>query len=150
LRYRLYDIDLLINRTLVYGALTAGLGLVYWGGVALLQGALRPLTGGSDLAIISCTLLVAALFQPARRLIQSAVDRRFYRGNYDAPRTLAEFSARLRDEVNLEKLADELLGVAQRMMHPAGSSFWLRGPTRKSRTSMRRHARGNDPGTLGR
>jgi len=145
LRHRLYDIDLLINRTLVYGALTGALALVYWGGVALLQGVLRPLTGGSDLTIVASTLLVAALFQPARHVIQTAVDRRFYRGKYDAERTLVAFSAQVRDEVNLETLTDELLAIARRTMQPASSSLWLRTPT----STPLRYDRGNDSGTLG-
>jgi hypothetical protein len=125
-RYRLYDIDRLINRTLVYGVLTAGLGLVYWASVVVLQQLLRPLTGGSELAIVGSTLAVAALFQPARRRIQNAVDRRFYRHKYDAARTLEAFSARLRQEVDLDSLAGELVGVVQQRVQPAHASLWLR------------------------
>jgi hypothetical protein len=128
LRYRLYDMDRLINRTLVYGTLTAGLGLVYWGGVALLQSLVRPFTGGSDLAIVGSTLLVAGLFQPFRSRVQAIVDRRFYRRRYDVRQTLEAFSSRLRDDVDLESLSHELVGVVQHTMEPSGVSLWLRLP----------------------
>jgi hypothetical protein len=128
LRYRLYEIDVIIRRTLVYGVLTIGLGLIYWGTVVLLQQLLRPLTQGSDLAIVGSTLLVAAVFQPLRRRIQSGVDQRFYRQNYDAAHTLEHFSARLRDEVDLEALSAELLGVVRRTIQPQHVSLWLRTP----------------------
>ena len=113
LRYRLYDIDLLINRTLVYGALTLTLALAYGASIVLLQQLSRPLTAGSDLAVAGSTLAVAALFQPVRRRIQSAVDRRFYRSKYDAERTIARFAARLRAEVDLEALQGELGAVVR-------------------------------------
>jgi hypothetical protein len=131
LRYRLYDIDLIIRRTLVYGALTAALGLVYWASVLVLEQVLRSLTQGSELAIVGSTLAVAALFQPLRQRIQETVDRRFYRQRYDAGRTLEVFATRLRDELDLDSLGAELLEVVGKTMRPERVSLWLRPPAKR-------------------
>jgi hypothetical protein len=139
LKYRLYDIDIIINRTLVYGSLTALLALVYFGGVTATQAIFRTLTGQEQqpqLAIVVSTLVIAALFNPLRRRIQSFIDRRFYRKKYDARKTLEGFSARLRDETNLGALSDELVGVVRETMQPVHVSLWLRPdpPPRRSET----------------
>jgi hypothetical protein len=132
LKYRLYDIDLVINRALVYGLLTATLALAYLGGVATTQAIFRTLTGQEQqpqLAIVVSTLVIAALFNPLRRRIQSFIDRRFYRSKYDARKTLESFSAKLRDETDLDALSDDLVGVVRETMQPAHVSLWLRPDT---------------------
>ncbi len=127
LRYRLYDIDLLINRTLAYGSLSATLVAVYFGGIVVSQRLFVALTGErSTLAVVASTLLIAAMFTPLRRRIQSFVDRRFYRRKYDARKTLDAFSATLRDETDLATLNDELVGVVRETMQPTHASLWLR------------------------
>jgi len=126
LRYRLYDIDIIISRTLVYSVLTAILGLFYWGLVLVLQQITLLVTPESDLAIAGSTLAVAALFRPMRSRVQGFIDRRFYRRRYDAVKTLDEFSQRLRDEVDLDSLTRELLDVIDRTMEPRHKSVWFR------------------------
>jgi fumarate reductase subunit D len=132
LKYRLYEIDLLINRALVYGSLTVMLALVYFGGVAATQAIFRTLTGQEEqpqIAIVVSTLVIAALFTPLRRRNQALVDRRFYRRKYDARKTLDAFSTRLRDETDLEALNSELVGVVRETMQPKHLSLWLRPDT---------------------
>lgn len=138
LKHRLYDIDIIINRTLVYVSLTAALALVYFGGVVSLQGLFRALTGQeSQLAVVASTLVIAALFGPLRRRIQALIDRRFYRGKYDAVKTLSAFNARLRDETDLGRLSDDLVSVIRETMRPERASLWLR-----PRTGGGKHVRG--------
>jgi hypothetical protein len=127
LRYRLYEIDFLINRTLVYGSLTATLVAAYFGGIVVLQRVFVVLTGErSTLAVVASTLLIAALFNPLRRRVQGFVDRRFYRRKYDAAKTLASFNARLRDETELDTLSSDVVGVVRETMQPEHVSMWLR------------------------
>jgi hypothetical protein len=129
LRSRLFDIDVVINRTLVYGSLTALLAAVYFGGVTATQAIFRTFTGQEEqpqLAIVVSTLVIAALFNPLRRRIQSFIDRRFYRKKYDAAKTLEAFSAKLRDETDLVTLSDDLVEVVRETMQPAHVSLWLR------------------------
>ncbi|MDP8948283.1 MAG: hypothetical protein M3N09_09335 [Actinomycetota bacterium] len=127
LRSRLFDIDVVINRTLVYGALTAALVAVYVTAVVVLQYLFRALTGGeSQLAIVASTLVLAALFNPLRRRIQSFIDRRFYRKKYDSAKTLAAFSAKLRDETDLDALSEDLMSVVRETVQPKYISLWLR------------------------
>jgi hypothetical protein len=139
LRYRLYEIDIIINRTLVYAFLTATLAAVYFGGVTATQALFRALTGQErqpQLAIVVSTLVIAALFNPLRRRVQAFVDRRFYRRKYDAAKTLAVFSAKLRDETDLDALNAELLGVVRETMQPAHVTLWLRPDTTEKKDEM--------------
>jgi hypothetical protein len=132
LKHRLYDIDIVINRTLVYGLLTATLGLVYFGSVVLLQGTFRVVTGQeSQLAVVASTLTIAALFGPLRRRTQGFIDRRFYRRKYDAAKTLAEFSTKLKEETDLDRLSGDLASVVRETLQPAHVSLWLREPGEK-------------------
>ena len=134
LRYRLYDIDVVINRALVFGSLTATLALVYFGGVTATQQLFRALTGQQQqlqLAVVASTLLIAALFNPLRGRIQGFIDRRFYRSKYDAAKTVSAFSAKLRDETDLEQLNAELLSVVRETMQPEHASLWLRPADRE-------------------
>ncbi len=126
LRYRLYDIDVLINRALVYGATTAGIAIAFVAGIVVLQALLSPLTSGSEVAVAASTLASIALFQPLRGRMQRAVDRRFYRARYDAARTLDAFSVRLRDEVDLDAVRTELVAAVSETVQPAHAGVWLR------------------------
>lgn len=133
LRYQLFDIDIIIRRTLIYGALTAALALVYFASVLLLQQVFRDVIGqGSDLAIVISTLTIAALFVPLHGRVQRAIDRRFYRRKYNAARTLAAFAATARDEVELERLTSGLVEVVEQAMQPAYISLWLRNSGRQT------------------
>jgi hypothetical protein len=126
LRYRLYDIDVILNRAIVYGATTAGIAAAFFAGIVVLQAVLRPITSGSELAVAASTLVSLALFQPLRRRVQETVDRRFYRSRYDAARTLDAFSARLRDEVALDNVRADLLNAVLETVQPAHASVWIR------------------------
>ena len=141
IRYRLWEMDLVISRTLTYSLLTAGLGALYVALIVGLQALFRPLTGGNDLAIVVTTLIVAALFLPARRRVQDAVDRRFNRRAYDTARTLEDFGQRLRYEVDLDDLRSDLLDVVHETMQPAGVSLWLRPIERNGRQESEAAAR---------
>jgi hypothetical protein len=126
LRYRLYDIDIIIRRTAVYAILTAVLGLVYFGTVVVLQTVVgRATEEQSPLVIVLSTLLIAALFNPLRRRVQAFIDRRFFRKKYDAAQTLAQFAAAASDEVDMETLSAALLGVVEQTMQPEQTSLWL-------------------------
>ena len=136
LRYRLYEIDLIINRTLVYGTFTTTLVVLYFGGIVVLQRLFVTLTGQqSTLAVVASTLLIAALFTPLRRRIQGFIDRRFYRRKYDARKTLEAFSTKLKNETDLESLNNDLVGVVRETMQPAHVSLWVRPKTAQRRVS---------------
>ncbi len=132
LRYRLYDITVVVRRTLVYGATTLVLGAAFLSGVLIVQSLLSGLTSGNELAVAGSTLATIALFQPLRKRIQDVVDRRFYRSRYDAARTLDSLALRLRDQVDLDALRGELLGAVRDTMRPAHASLWLRSGKRRS------------------
>jgi hypothetical protein len=151
LKYRLYDIDIIINRALVYGSLTVMFALVYFGGVTLTQSVFQTLTGQGklpQLAIVASTLVIAALFNPLRRRIQSFIDRRFYRRKYDAAKTLQRFSAKLRDETDLDSLNVELVTVARETMQPEHVSLWLRLNTVSSGQNVPEESKSEKPGAV--
>lgn len=126
LRYRLYDIDILINRTMVYGATTAGVAVVFVAGIAVLEVVLRPLVSGSEIAVAISTLAAVALVQPLHRRVQAFVDRRFYRARYDSERIVEAFADRLRDEVDLDDVSSQLLAAVHATVQPRGAGLWLR------------------------
>jgi hypothetical protein len=128
LKYRLYDIDLIINRTLVYGALTVVLALIYLVGVVGVGGLVREMTGQekNNLVVAASTLAVAAAFRPARSRVQAFIDQRFYRNKYDAQQTIADFSSKMRDQIDLDSLTTELAGVVRKTVQPTHVSLWLR------------------------
>ena len=131
LRHKLYDIDVVVNRALVYAGLTAILASAYFGIVVLLQSVLQPLTQESDLAVAGSTLAVAALFRPVRARVQIFIDQRFYRRKYNAAETLGQFSSRLRNQVDLDSLRSELVAAVSTTMQPAHTSLWLRSQERQ-------------------
>jgi hypothetical protein len=134
-RHHLYDIDLLINRTLVYGLTSIGLGIAFFAAIVVLQGLLRPLTGGSEISVAASTLGALAMVGPLRRRAQAGVDRRFYRSRFDATRTVDDFSVRLRDQVDLDAVRADLVATVHRTMQPAHLSMWVRPVSRNdSRT----------------
>jgi hypothetical protein len=137
LHSRLWDIDILINRALVYGTLSVSLVLLYAGCVIGLQFLLSGFTAGNDLAIVASTLAIAALFQPLRRLIQQGIDRRFYRRKYDAARIVAAYGATLRNEVDLSQLSEHLVAVVQETMQPAHISLWLRETNQEKQSNTK-------------
>ncbi len=130
LKYRLYDIDVIINRALVYGTLTGMLVAIYVGGIVMLQRTFVSLMGEeSSLAVVASTLLIAALFNPLRRRVQALVDSRFYRRKYDAATTLAAFNSRLREKTDIDTLREEMVGIVKETMQPTHASLWLRPHT---------------------
>jgi hypothetical protein len=133
-RHRLFEIEVVINRALVYGALTLTLGLVYFGGIVLSRPLVGLLIGGSDVAIVASTLAIAALFNPLRRRIQTLIDKRFYRRKYDAARVLGAFGATARDETDLEHLIAEMRRVVEETMQPQFVGVWLKGATGQDAT----------------
>ena len=138
LRYRLWDIDIIINRSLVYGSLTAVLALIYFGSVVILETLFRTLTGqGSPIAIVISTLVIAGLFSPLRRRVQLVIDRRFYRRKYDAEQILGRFAASVRDEADLDRLTTELHRVAKSAMQAEHVSIWLKEPASVKSTNAR-------------
>jgi hypothetical protein len=132
-RYRLFDIEVIIRRTLVYSTLTIILGLVYVGCIVVSRALVAPYIGGSDVAVVASTLAIAALFTPLRHRIQNLIDRRFYRRKYDAAKVLAAFGATARDETDLERLTGEMLRVVDETMQPKFVGLWLREPDREQR-----------------
>ena len=134
LRYHLWDVDVIIRRTLVYGALTTALALVYIGSIVLIRYLLAPLVGSSELAIVASTLAITVLFNPVRRGIQTSIDKRFYRRKYDAAKVLAAFGTTVRDETDLERLTAALLQVVDETMQPEFVSLWLYDPQVRSTT----------------
>jgi hypothetical protein len=134
LRYRLWDIDVIVRRTLIYSVLTAVLGLAYLGSVLVLESVFRALTGQgqNSLVVVLSTLAIAALFGPLRQRVQAAIDRRFFRRKYDAARTLAGFAASARDETDLARLSERLVGSVEETMQPAHASLWLRAVEKKA------------------
>jgi hypothetical protein len=132
LRYKLFDVDTVIRKTVLYAILTVFLALVYFGIIVVLQQVMTPLTGDSDAAVVLSTLTIAALFLPLRRRVQAAIDRRFYRRKYDAEQVLAQFAATVRDETDLDALTAELLRVIQETMEPETLSIWLAEPKAKT------------------